>query len=122
MNYKLLINIAKGLLLARWRQTLVAAIGVTFGITMFVALLAFMTGLNKMLDGLVLNRTPHVRLFNEIKPNPAQPVEESKLFTGSYNFISSLKSGNARLEIYNIGPIMQSLKIDERVLGFTPRI
>ncbi len=122
MKYKLLLNIARGLLLARWRQTMVAAIGVTFGITMFVGLLSFMTGLNKMLDGLILNRTPHVRLFNEIKPNPVQPIDKAILFTGSYNFISSLKSGNSRLEIYNIGPIMESLKKDERVLGFTPRI
>jgi lipoprotein-releasing system permease protein len=64
MNSTLLLNIAKALMLARWRQTLVAAIGVTFGITMFVALLSFMTGLNKMLDGLILNRTPHIRLYN----------------------------------------------------------
>ena len=122
MNYKLLLNIAKALLIARWKQTLVAAIGVTFGITMFVALLSFMTGLNKMLDGLILNRTPHVRLYNEIKPNPSQPVNLSGLYTGYYNFISTLKAGSARLEIYNIGFIMQSLTKDERVLGFSPRI
>ncbi len=122
MNYKLLLNIAKALLLARWKQTLVAAIGVTFGITMFVALLSFMTGLNKMLDGLILNRTPHVRLYNEIKPNPEQPINVSHLYNGYYNFISTLKAGSARLEIYNIGFIMKSLKKDARVLGFTPRI
>jgi len=122
MSQKLILNIARSLLLARWRQTLVAAIGVTFGITMFIALLSFMTGLNKLLDGLVLNRTPHIRLFNEIKPNVRQPVNESKLYKGYYNFISSLKSGNARLAIYNSGFIMQTLQKDERILGFTPKI
>jgi lipoprotein-releasing system permease protein len=122
MNFSLLLKIAKALLLARWRQTLVAAIGVTFGITMFVALLSFMTGLNKMLDGLILNRTPHVRLYNEIKPTASQPINSSPLFTGNYNFIRTLKANNARLEIFNIGFIMQSLKSDDRVLGFTPRI
>ena len=66
MNYKLIFTIAKSLLFARWRQTLVAAIGVTFSITMFITLLSFMTGLNDMLDGLILNRTPHIRLYNEI--------------------------------------------------------
>lgn len=122
MNFTLLLNIAKALLLARWRQTLIAAIGVTFGITMFVALLSFMTGLNKMLDGLILNRTPHVRLYNEIKPNASQPIMSSPLFNDHYNFISNLKANNARLEIYNIGFIMQSLEKDEQVLGFSPRI
>lgn len=108
--------------MARWKQSLVAAIGVTFGIAMFVALLSFMTGLNNLLDGLILNRTPHIRLFKEINPNPVQPVDASKTYTGYYNFISSLKSGSARLEIYNGGFIMQALKKDSRVLGFTPRI
>jgi lipoprotein-releasing system permease protein len=122
MNFKLTFSIAKSLLLARWRQTLVAAIGVTFGIAMFVSLLSFMTGLNNLLDGLILNRTPHIRLYKEIKPNPNQPINESKSFSDYYNFISSLKSGSARLEIYNNGFIMQSLKKDPRILGFTPRI
>jgi lipoprotein-releasing system permease protein len=122
MNYKLLANIAKSLLLARWKQTLVAAIGVTFGITMFVALLSFMTGLNKMLDALILNRTPHVHLFNEIKPNPNQPVNLSPGFRNGYNFINSVKSSGGRLEIYNSGPIMQAISRDNRVLGLAPRI
>jgi lipoprotein-releasing system permease protein len=122
MNFKLLLNIAKALLLARWRQTLVAAIGVTFGIAMFVTLQSFMTGLNKLLDGLILNRTPDVRLYHEIKPGKRQPVNELPFYKNTYNFISSVKSGNARLEIYNSGSIMQSLARDERVLGFAPRI
>ena len=73
MNSKLIFEIAKSLLLARWKQSMVAAVGVTFSIAMFITLLGFMTGLNDMLDGLILNRTPHVRLFNELKPNPQQP-------------------------------------------------
>ena len=63
MKYKLLSSIAFSLVMARWKQTLVAAIGVTFSITMFIGLLSFMTGLNDMLDGLILNRTPHIRLY-----------------------------------------------------------
>jgi lipoprotein-releasing system permease protein len=78
MKYKLLMSVAKSLLLARWKQTLVAAIGVTFSITMFITLLGFMTGLNDLLDGLILNRTPHIRLFNDIKPNENQPIKLDK--------------------------------------------
>jgi lipoprotein-releasing system permease protein len=68
MNYKLIADVSRSLLLARWKQTLVAAIGVTFSITMFISLLSFMSGLNDLLDGLIINRTPHIRLYNEIKP------------------------------------------------------
>ena len=122
MNTKLIVSIAQSLLLARWKQTLVAAVGVTFSITMFIALLSFMSGLNDLLDGLMGNRTPHIRLFNEIKPNPLQPVNLAKGFTTHYNFIRSIKSGNSRQEIYNSGSILQTLKKDMRVLGIAPKI
>lgn len=122
MNLKLLADIAKSLLLARWRQSLVAAVGVTFSITMFIALLGFMNGLNDLLDGLVLNRTPHVRLFNEIKPNPNQPVNRSGEFNSGHNFIRSVKSSGGRLEIYNSAAIMSAIKTDTRVQGIAPKI
>jgi lipoprotein-releasing system permease protein len=122
MNYALIADIAKSLLLARWRQSLVAAIGVTFSITMFIALLGFMNGLNDLLDGLVLNRTPHVRLFNEIKPNPNQPVNLSADFKNGHNFIHSVKSSGGRLEIYNSAAIMEAVQADPRVLGIAPKI
>jgi lipoprotein-releasing system permease protein len=122
MNLKLIADIAKSLLLARWRQSLVAAIGVTFSITMFIALLGFMNGLNDLLDGLILNRTPHVRLFNDIKPNPNQPINLSSDFRDGHNFIQSIKSSGGRLEIHNGGAILSALKVDPRVLGISPKI
>lgn len=122
MNLKLIADIAKSLLLARWRQSLVAAIGVTFSITMFIALLGFMNGLNDLLDGLILNRTAHVRLFNEIKPSENQPVNLSEDFKASHNFIRSIKSSAGRLEIYNSARIIQAIKADDRVQGIAPKI
>lgn len=122
MNLKLIIDIARSLLLARWKQTLVAAIGVTFSITMFIALLGFMNGLNDLLDGLVLNRTPHIRLYNEAKPNRFQPVNQYENFKTSYNFIHSVKAGVNRLQLYNSIAILATLAKDERVLGYAPTI
>ncbi|MBL7825420.1 MAG: ABC transporter permease [Saprospiraceae bacterium] len=122
MNLKLIIDIAKSLMLARFRQTLVAAVGVTFSITMFIALLGFMNGLNDMLDGLILNRTPHVRLFNEIKPNPNQPISRSAEFERGYHFIQSVKSSNAKQEIANSAAILQAVQNDPLVLGVAPKV
>lgn len=122
MNLKLLADIAKSLLMARWRQSLVAAIGVTFSITMFISLLGFMDGLNDLLDGLMLNRTPHVRLFKEIKPNPDQPINRSADFNQGHNFIRSVKSSGGRMDIHNSAAIIEALKADPRVLGVSPKI
>jgi lipoprotein-releasing system permease protein len=120
MNYKLIFEIAKSLMLARWRQTLVAAVGVTFSITMFITLLGFMHGLNDLLDGLILNRTPHVRLFNELKPNPSQPASMDSSM--GYTFINSVKPNGKGQEILNSSAIMQALKNDSRVLGVSPKL
>jgi len=122
MNYKLNIEIAESLLLARWRQTLIAAIGVTFSITMFIALLGFMTGLNKLLDGLILNRTAHVRLYNEIERNPHQPIANSLGYKNFYHFISSIKAANSREEIYNAEAIIHAIRQDKRVRGISPKV
>jgi lipoprotein-releasing system permease protein len=122
MNISLNANIAKSLLIARWKQTLVAAIGVTFSITMFITLLSFMTGLNDLLDGLILNRTPHIKLYNEIKPNPNQPINQIVEFKNGHNFINSVKPSSSRYEIYNSSAIIYKLKNDDRVLGVAPKV
>lgn len=119
MRFGLIISISKALLLARWKQTLVAAIGVTFSITMFITLLSFMTGLNKMLDSLILNRTPHVHIYKEVLPSKKQPIDyESK----AHNFISSVKPKNDLLDLRNSIAIMRSLRDDPRVLGVSPKV
>lgn len=110
------------LMLARWKQTLVAAIGVTFSITMFIALLGFMYGLNDLLDGLILNRTPHVRLFNEININENQPVNAADQYKNSYNFIQSIKPVDGRESIYNSQAILHAIQNDPRVLGVSPKV
>jgi lipoprotein-releasing system permease protein len=122
MKLRLLASISKSLLLARWKQTLVAAIGVTFSITMFITLLSFMSGLNDMLDGLIVNRTPHVRLYNEIQPSLKQPIDLYDKYKDHYNFVSSVKPKNELQLIQNSGAIMKTLKKDKRVLGVAPKI
>ena len=122
MSRKLQLSIAQALLLARLKQTLVAAVGVTFSITMFIALLSFMTGLNKLLDNLIINRTPHIRLYNEIQQNPNQPIKLSADYKGAYHFISSIKTANSREELYNSGAILRTLHNDDRVEGVSPKI
>lgn len=122
MKWSLIFELSKALMLARFKQTLIAAVGVTFSITMFVALLGFMNGLNTMLDGLILNRTPHIRYYNEIKPNPDQPISLSGEFSNSLNVVRSIKPSTSRLAIHNSESIMETLTQDSRVLGLSRKI
>ena len=122
MKFKLIIEIAFALMKARLKQTIVAATGVVFSITMFVALLGFMNGLNQLLDGLILNRTPHVRFYNEVKPNPNQPIDQANEFKDFYNIIRSVKPAASRTSIYNSEALIKTLENDDRVLGIAPKI
>jgi lipoprotein-releasing system permease protein len=122
MKFRLIFDVARSLLFARWKQTLIAAIGVTFSITMFITLLSFMSGLNDLLDGLIINRTPHIRLYNEIQPSAIQPVELAAEYKGNIHMIRSIKPRNERIDIRNIAAIIQYLKKDERVLGVAPKV
>lgn len=118
---RLLFSISLTLLRAKLRQSIVAAVGVMFSITMFVTLLGFMNGLNGLLDGLILNRTPHIRLYNELKASPIQPID---LITDSstYNFVRNVKPKNELPKLRNAQAIMEALKKDPRVLAVSPRL
>ena len=121
-NYKLILSITKTHLLSRFKQTSIAALGVTFGIGTFIILVSFMTGLNGLLDGLVLNRTPHIHIYNEIKASEKQPIERSVLFDQSFHIIKSIKPKTNQARIHNASPLIKQLAADDRVLGVTPQV
>ena len=120
-GWYLLLQIAKTHLLSRKKQTITAALGVTFGIGTFIILVSFMTGLNGLLDGLILNRTPHIHLFNEIKQSPQQPAERLATLKGSH-LIHSIKPKQSQVRIHNAIPIIQHLRKEEQVKGVSPQV
>ncbi len=119
---KLILTIAKTHLVSKIKQTTIAALGVTFGIGSYITLVSFMTGLNDMLDNLILNQTPHVHIFNEIEPSKYQPVDLYSDFERSLNIVSSIKPKQTQKKIHNAVPIMNSLNKDKNVRGAIPQV
>jgi lipoprotein-releasing system permease protein len=122
LNWTILLRISQRHLLARKKQTSVAALGVTFGIGTFIILVSFMTGLNGLLDGLILNRTPHIHLFNEIRPSEQQPVDLSEEYKGGINVVHSIKPKLSLKRVHNALPIINYLKDLPEVKGVTPQV
>jgi lipoprotein-releasing system permease protein len=116
------LSIAKTHLLTKLRQTSVAALGVTFGIGAYITLVSFMTGLNAMLDDLILNQTPHIHIYNEIKPSVQQPVDLYEQFKNSFNIVHSIKPKVTQKKIHDALPIMAFLKKDNNVKAALPQI
>lgn len=121
-KFRLNLEIALSLMRARLKQSLVAAVGVMFGIGMFVTLLSFMTGLNDLLDGLIINRTPHIRLYNEVKASENQPLDIRDSARETGHFIYSLRPRDAGRGIRDSRRILESLRSDDRVLGVAPKV
>jgi lipoprotein-releasing system permease protein len=122
MKFGIILDIALNLMKARLKQTIVAGVGVTFGIAMFIALVGFMGGLNKLLDSLMMNRTPHVRLYNDIKASDTQPINLSNTYKNSKNFIHSIRPKDNGKEIYNSIAIINYLKSDSNVIDVAPKL
>jgi lipoprotein-releasing system permease protein len=85
-------------------------------------MMSWMTGINGLLDGLVLNRTPHIHMFNEIQVSPEQPIEGSDTYKGSNHMIHSVKPKDRKNQIHSALPMMAYLKKDSRVRGVTPMV
>ena len=121
-NYGVILNIAKTHLLSKFRQTLIAALGVTFGIGSYITLVSFMTGLNQMLDNLILNQTPHIHIYNEIEPTEKQPVRLFEDLKEGFNVVHSVKPKLSQKKIHNAEPLMKVLNDDKRIRGAIPQV
>lgn len=122
INWKVILSIARTHLLTKIKQTSTAALGVTFGIGAYITLVCFMTGLNKMLDDLVLNQTPHVHIFNEIEPSAVQPIDMYSEFSNALNVVHSIKPKQSLKRIHNAVPVIDYLNNQENVRGAIPQI
>jgi lipoprotein-releasing system permease protein len=118
-SFRLILDISKTHLISKVKQTVVAALGVTFGIGTFIIMMSFMTGLNQLLDGLVLNRTPHIQIYNKTEPTENQPAD--RYLQNSWNYIHSIKPKSRLERIHNALPILAELRKDKRVKGATPQ-
>ena len=121
-NWNVILNIAKTHLLTKMKSTVTASLGVTFGIGAYITLVSFMTGLNTMLDDLILNQTPHIHIYNEIEPSAKQPVALYTELEDAFYVVHSIKPKQSQRKIHNAVPLLHYLKKDAAVKGATPQL
>lgn len=120
MKFSIILNISKTHLLSKKKQTIIASLGVTFGIGAYIIMMSFMTGLNGLLDGLILNRTPHIRLYNEVLPSEQQPIDFDAAYDNKISIVQSIKPKKSQLKIHNSLALMKYLKKQPEIKGVTP--
>ena len=121
MKAGLLLNIAKTHLTSRVKQSAVAALGVTFGIGMYIAMMSFMTGLNQMMDDLMLSRAPHVHIYNEIQHDSTTIIGDH-YGEDYFTVVHNTKPKAVKPNIKNAVQILKEIQKDERVLSATTNL
>jgi lipoprotein-releasing system permease protein len=114
-------EIAITYLLARKKQTAVAALGVMFGISMFIFLQSMMKGTNDYFEKQSFNSIPHIHLYNENK------VADTHLMDNFFKDRSEKILVNPKQVQENIGLInpfglINSIKRNPAVVAVTPQV
>ncbi|WP_318342842.1 ABC transporter permease [Flagellimonas baculiformis] len=116
-NYK----IANAHLTSRLKQTLVAILSVTFGISMYIFMNSFMTGVNDTQTGLAFSTLAHIRIYNDI------PKDNTNLFAGHVEQNTLVNVRNPKVIQYtegikNSARILNMLDTIPKINGITPQL
>lgn len=116
----LAVEIAKTHLLAKPKQTIVAMMGVTFGIGMFIAMVSLMTGLNNFTEEITMKTSPDIRIYHDVTEAGGSIIEE--LNPGGMNVLYHPKPKRESPKVRNALRIAELLREDPRVIGAAPQV
>ena len=121
MSLAVNLSIAKTHLLSRKKQTLVAMLGVTFGIAMFTLMISFMQGVNQFLEDTMLSSTPDIHIYNDVKTDYSASVA-AQYFKGEKVKVAlhHPKPKEIQINIRNKDAIISDLKKNPAVLAVSP--
>jgi lipoprotein-releasing system permease protein len=121
MTFSINSEIAFTYLLAKKKQTLVASLGVMFGISMYIFMNSLITGTNEYFEKITLSSTPHIRLYRDQKMTNTTMLDR---FAGdsTINLISNPKMVNQDDRINNPNALIQFLKTNSQVNAISPQI
>jgi lipoprotein-releasing system permease protein len=117
---KLAIEIAKTHLLSKPKQTLVAMLGVTFGIGMFIGMVGLMTGLNNFTEELTMTSSPDIHIYNDITQD--RPTILSEVNPSGFNVVLHQKPKKETSKLRNALQIAEAIRKDPRVIGVAPTL
>jgi lipoprotein-releasing system permease protein len=121
MSLRVNLSIAKKHLLSKKRQTIVATLGVTFGIAMFILMISFMQGVNQFLEDTMLASTPDIHIYNDIKTDYSFSVAGEYFKDSDYVVVVyHPKPKQVNLNLKNANALVTDIKKDEWVAAVSP--
>ena len=114
-------EIAITYLSSRKKQTAVAAMGVMFGISMFIFMQSLMKGTNDYFEKSSFSTTPHIRLYSENKVADAHMLN-GYLKDNSVKLLTNPKQLLQSEGLTNPYGIIQNIKRNPQVANVTPQV
>lgn len=123
MNWKLAFNIAVTHLLTKKKQSVVAMLGVTFGISMFIIMISFMTGVNDFTEDLAMDNTPHIHIYKPLEIKDEKIISFNKAVAkDDWHVVTHQKPKNELSKIKNGLTLMQRIERMDGVRGVAPQL
>jgi len=119
-SYKLSFAIAQVHLFSKPKQTIIAMLGVTFGIGMFIALVGLMTGLNDFTEEIAMTSSPDIHIYNDVTEKRASLLEQQN--PQGINWVHHPKPKNETPKLRNAAPLIELIRKDERMQGVAPTL
>lgn len=116
----LVFDIARTHLTSKPKQTIVAMLGVTFGIGMFIAMVSLMTGLNRWTEELTMTSSPDIHIYNDITQERTSILEDVN--RKGINKVHHQKPKNEPNKLRNAKQIVNILREDDRIRGVAPTL
>lgn len=115
-----IVKISLRHLLAKKRQTIVAMMGVMFGIAIFIFQAGLMSGFQTTFIDQTVNTTANIRLYNEASKNRPSILSQLDSMKGKTIWVNNQKPKDEQPKIRNGKQIIEILEKDKRVIGVSP--
>lgn len=123
MNWKLALQIAVTHLVTKRKQSIIAMLGVMFGISMFIIMISFMTGVNQFTEDMAMDNTPHVRIYKPLEIEDKKIVALDKArHPGDWYVVAHQRPKNELPKIKNGMMLKEQLESMPEVEGVAPQL
>ncbi len=114
-------NIALSHLLSRKKQTIVASLGVTFGISMYIFLQSLMTGTNQYFEEQSFNSIPHIKLYHDVSMSNLN-IMDRYYPNNTVKHLINPKQIESSNRLHNPYGIIRTLLKDTSIRAITPQV
>lgn len=115
-----ILRIAFVHLVSKHRQTIVAMLGVMFGITVFIFQAGLITGLQNYMIDKIINNSPHLHIFNDPEKYPPSILEKMSKDPNHWTVLRNQKQKDVDKRIHNSNGIIEIIERNPEIQGAAP--